>query len=62
MRKCPNSDIRCVQVLTEGANMPSSADAIEAMHEKKVEFGPAKAANAGASACATCLCACAACS
>ena len=28
--------------------MPSSSDAIELMHEKKIEYGPAKAANAGA--------------
>eukprot|EP01025_Chloroclados_australasicus_P065030 TRINITY_DN8795_c0_g1_i1.p3 TRINITY_DN8795_c0_g1~~TRINITY_DN8795_c0_g1_i1.p3 ORF type:complete len:115 (+),score=24.40 TRINITY_DN8795_c0_g1_i1:286-630(+) len=27
--------------------MPSSNDAIEFMHEKGIEFGPAKAANAG---------------
>ena len=35
-------------VITEGANMPSTSAAIELMHEKKIEFGPAKAANAGA--------------
>ena len=40
-----------LQVLTEGANMPSSSDAIELMHEKKIEYGPAKAANAGAQSC-----------
>jgi glutamate dehydrogenase/leucine dehydrogenase len=37
-----------MKCLTEGANMPSNSEAIEAMHEAKIEFGPAKAANAGA--------------
>jgi glutamate dehydrogenase (NADP+) len=36
-----------VTVVCEGANMPSTGDAIEAMHENNIEFGPAKAANAG---------------
>ena len=36
-----------VKVLCEGANMPCSNDAIEVLHEAEVEFGPAKAANAG---------------
>ncbi len=31
----------------EGANMPSSPEAIDIFHENKVLFGPAKAANAG---------------
>ena len=36
-----------VTVLCEGANMPSTGNAIEVLHESGVEFGPAKAANAG---------------
>lgn len=36
-----------VTVLCEGSNMPSTGDAIEVLHENGVEFGPAKAANAG---------------
>lgn len=36
-----------VTVLCEGANMPSTADAIEVLHENDIEFGPAKACNAG---------------
>jgi glutamate dehydrogenase (NADP+) len=34
-------------ILCEGANMPCTSDAISLLHEKKVEFGPAKACNAG---------------
>lgn len=37
-----------VKAILEGANMPSTSEAIDAMHEAKIEFGPAKAANAGA--------------
>jgi glutamate dehydrogenase (NADP+) len=37
-----------MKVLCEGANMPCRSEAIDALHEHKVEFGPAKAANAGA--------------
>jgi glutamate dehydrogenase (NADP+) len=33
--------------ISEGANMPSTADAIEVYRDKKVLFAPAKAANAG---------------
>jgi glutamate dehydrogenase (NADP+) len=36
--------VRCV---AEGANMPTTPDAISALHEANVLFGPAKAANAG---------------
>ncbi len=36
----------CVSV-TEGANMPSTPDAIDLLHSHNVCFGPAKAANAG---------------
>ena len=34
-------------VVTEGANMPSTPEAIEQFIEKKILYGPAKAANAG---------------
>lgn len=34
-------------LVCEGANMPSTADAVEIYREHKVLFGPAKAANAG---------------
>lgn len=34
-------------VISEGANMPSTPDAIEVYLEKKILFGPGKAANAG---------------
>ena len=33
--------------VSEGANMPSTADAVEHFIEKKILFGPGKAANAG---------------
>ena len=33
--------------ISEGANMPSTVDAVEAYRDKKVLFAPAKAANAG---------------
>jgi len=36
-----------VQGVTEGANMPTTLDAMHAFAEAKVFFGPAKAANAG---------------
>ena len=36
-----------ITALCEGANMPCSNDAIDALHAAKVEFGPAKACNAG---------------
>lgn len=36
-----------VKLVAEGANMPSDAEAIAYFHKNKVEFGPAKAANAG---------------
>ncbi|ELB2793974.1 NADP-specific glutamate dehydrogenase [Aeromonas hydrophila] len=36
-----------VQLVAEGANMPSSAAAIRRLHEAKVLFAPGKAANAG---------------
>lgn len=36
-----------VQLVAEGANMPSSAEAITRFHEAKVLFAPGKAANAG---------------
>ena len=35
------------QFVAEGANMPSTADAIEVYREKGIHFGPGKAANAG---------------
>ena len=34
-------------LVCEGANMPSTVDAVGVYHENKVLFGPAKAANAG---------------
>ncbi|MCG7277710.1 NADP-specific glutamate dehydrogenase [Corynebacterium imitans] len=36
-----------VKYVAEGANMPSTAEAIEIFRENKVSFGPGKAANAG---------------
>jgi glutamate dehydrogenase (NADP+) len=36
----------CVAV-AEGANMPSTPEAVEVFHKNNVSFGPAKAANAG---------------
>lgn len=36
-----------VIAVAEGANMPSTLDAVDIYHENKVLFGPAKAANAG---------------
>ena len=35
------------QCVTEGANMPSTLDAVHAFVKAKIAFGPAKAANAG---------------
>ncbi len=39
-----NNGCMCV---AEGANMPSTPDAIEVLHEHKLLFGPGKAVNAG---------------
>ncbi len=36
-----------ITAVAEGANMPSTLDAIHAFQEAKIAFGPAKAANAG---------------
>jgi glutamate dehydrogenase (NADP+) len=36
-----------VMVVAEGANMPSTPEAVEAFHENKILFGPGKAVNAG---------------
>jgi glutamate dehydrogenase (NADP+) len=36
-----------MKLLVEGANMPTCSDAIELLHEHGIEFGPAKACNAG---------------
>lgn len=36
-----------VKYVAEGANMPSTAEAIEVFREHKINFGPGKAANAG---------------
>jgi glutamate dehydrogenase (NADP+) len=36
-----------VYVVSEGANMPTSADGVELFVERKILFGPGKAANAG---------------
>ncbi|SET50335.1 glutamate dehydrogenase (NADP) [Oceanobacillus limi] len=36
-----------VKIVAEGANMPSTADAIAIFQDHKVQFGPAKAVNAG---------------
>jgi len=36
----------CICV-AEGANMPSTPEAIEAFHDKKILFAPGKASNAG---------------
>lgn len=36
-----------VKMVSEGANMPTELDAVHAMQEANVLFGPAKAANAG---------------
>lgn len=35
------------QLIAEGANMPLTAEAIQVVRERKLPFGPAKAANAG---------------
>lgn len=40
-----------VKCVSEGANMPTSLDAIAALQNAKVLFGPAKAANAGGVGC-----------
>lgn len=40
-----------VLCISEGANMPTTLDAIELIQEAKILFGPAKAANAGGVAC-----------
>ena len=39
-----NNGVKCV---AEGANMPSTPEAIEALHEARVLFSPGKASNAG---------------
>ena len=36
-----------VRYVAEGANMPSTAEAIEVFRERDIRFGPGKAANAG---------------
>ncbi|WJY68342.1 NADP-specific glutamate dehydrogenase [Corynebacterium auris] len=36
-----------VKYVAEGANMPSTPEAVEAFRENKISFGPGKAANAG---------------
>lgn len=36
-----------IKAVAEGANMPSTNDAVEVLRDAKVLFGPAKAANAG---------------
>ncbi|MFE1775812.1 NADP-specific glutamate dehydrogenase [Streptomyces sp. NPDC059008] len=36
-----------VKVVSEGANMPTTPDAVRILHEAGVAFGPGKAANAG---------------
>lgn len=36
-----------VKLVAEGANMPSDAEAIAYFHKNNVQFGAAKAANAG---------------
>ena len=36
-----------VKYVAEGANMPSTAEAVEVFRAKKLSFGPGKAANAG---------------
>jgi len=36
-----------VYVVSEGANMPSTPEAIKVYHEEKILYGPGKAANAG---------------
>ncbi|MDY5784563.1 NADP-specific glutamate dehydrogenase, partial [Corynebacterium sp.] len=36
-----------VKYVAEGANMPSTPEAVEHFREKKISFGPGKAANAG---------------
>jgi glutamate dehydrogenase (NADP+) len=36
-----------VQVVCEGANMPTGIEAVHAFLDRKILFGPAKAANAG---------------
>lgn len=43
-----NNGVKCV---SEGANMPSSLEAIDVFQNSGVLFGPAKAANAGGVAC-----------
>ncbi|MCB1026803.1 MAG: NADP-specific glutamate dehydrogenase [Microthrixaceae bacterium] len=40
------ADNGCLAVI-EGANMPCTADAVDVLNDRKVLFGPAKAANAG---------------
>lgn len=40
-----------VKAVSEGANMPSTLEAIKVFKDNKIMFGPAKAANAGGVAC-----------
>lgn len=40
-----------VKAVSEGANMPSTLEAIKVFQDNKIMFGPAKAANAGGVAC-----------
>ncbi len=42
-----------VKLVAEGANMPSTPEAVEQYMEAKIMFGPAKAANAGGVACSS---------
>lgn len=43
----------CCGAVMEGANMPSTAEAVEVFEAKGIAYGPAKAANAGGVACST---------
>ena len=36
------------RILAEGSNMSCASSAIKALHKEGIEYGPAKAANAGA--------------
>lgn len=40
-----------VKAVSEGANMPSTLEAVKVFQDNKIMFGPAKAANAGGVAC-----------
>lgn len=43
----------CCCAVMEGANMPSTAEAVDIFAAKGISYGPAKAANAGGVACST---------